>query len=442
MGNERTTEAARATPEVTPDPTKKTETGGAAAAGGAAGGAAAGATGAEAKTAAAPAAAVDVAKEIVKLVDANDTVGAIKMAGAEPKKALDALDAASKTATFYQLVKGGRPYGADVRGELSKVYKGSGSFDRKKAIFSARFGVTITARNAGTTFSEAELDTIHDQAALLPPAHVEGLSTFEELKRGTGGTHGGSVVTMGAQGAGAAGAESYSKTFRHEIGHAVDAKIGGPVETLRTSTAGWKKHEDIDTVITELGGLDKVPEAHRTVVKDTFKKFTTSNKGNQAAPGKFEDMLKTAVEGANTGDAKKAKAAWDEVNALWGKVPVMDVAKASYSGGYAHWNYQNFVVHSGRAYFCGHYYGKVMSMPTALHDDIKAWQNSSAAFSDKEWFAEVYAEWYRTKTPGTGRTFPDYVTSFMKDTVAKLGEPKAAAAGGGGGSNPKVVSGG
>jgi len=433
MGNDRMTEAARTTRDVSPDPTKKTETGGGAPA---TGGTTAPAS--ENKAPVAPTPATDVAKEIVRIVESRDASAAIKLAGSEPKKALDALDAASKTAAFYELIKGGRPYAADIRGELSKVYKGSGSFDRKKAIFSARFGVTITAANAGTQFTEAELDTLHDQAALLPPAHVEGLSTFEELRRGAGGTHSGSRVTMGAQAAGTAGAASYSQTFRHEIGHAVDAKLGGPVETLRTSTAGWKKHEDIDSVITELGGLASVPEAHRTVVKETFVKFTTSNRGNQQAPGKFEDLLKMAVEAANT-DAAKAKAAWAEVNGLWGKVTVMDVAKASYKSGYAHWNYKNFVVHGGRAYFCGHYYGKVMSMPSATHDDIKAWGNSSAAFSDKEWFAEVYAEWYRTNPPGGGRTFPDYVTTFMKDTVAKLGEPSTVS--GGGGSNPKVAKG-
>ncbi|GMV39470.1 MAG: hypothetical protein AMXMBFR64_11860 [Myxococcales bacterium] len=60
-----------------------------------------------------------------------------------------------------------------------------------------------------------------------------------------------------------------------------------------------------------------------------------------------------------------------------------------------------------------------------------------AAFSDEEWFAEVYAEWYKG---GTHRTFPQFVTDFMNTHVVRFGSPAAAPAAGatGGGGNPRV----
>jgi len=93
--------------------------------------------------------------------------------------------------------------------------------------------------------------------------------------------------------------------------------------------------------------------------------------------------------------------------------------------------------HGGKAFFFNFYYHKAFSVATATHDDLKAWGNSAAGFSDKEWFAEVYASWYETPTPGASRTFPAFVTTFMNSTVANVGAPGGGAPSGGGG-NPKV----
>jgi hypothetical protein len=52
-----------------------------------------------------------------------------------------------------------------------------------------------------------------------------------------------------------------------------------------------------------------------------------------------------------------------------------------------------------------------------------AWGDTSAAFSDKEWFAEVYAEWYKNGVGGDHIDFPDYVTNFFRTKVETLGQP-------------------
>ena len=423
MGNERATEPERETSrEVSPDPTP---TGGAAAA--------APAAAPDAAPAQANAGAANLATEIVRKVDARDGHGAIALAATSPRAAIEALEAASKQTAFYELARDTKPYTAADRTGLTAIYNGCGSLARKRWVFSARFSVTLTA-DAGQTLTEGQLDTLHAQAIALPPGHVERLSTFTELRRVAGGSsYPGPAVNMSAD---SRGATAYAKTFRHEIGHAVDAKLSA-VADLRLNKAGWKKFDSTQAFIDEVGGLG-VPATYATLVRGVFDSFTTVNRNRQEAPGKFEVLLKKKVDESYTGDALTT--AWTAINGCFGTSVPMDVAKASYKDGYAHFNFANFKFHSGRAYFCGHYYGKVMSMKTETHEDVKAWNNTSAAFSDMEWFAEVYAEWYKTGASNSGRTFPNFVQEFMRTHVDALGGIAASAgSAGSGGNNPRAA---
>jgi hypothetical protein len=85
------------------------------------------------------------------------------------------------------------------------------------------------------------------------------------------------------------------------------------------------------------------------------------------------------------------------------------------------------------------YYHNVFSIVAATHTDLQSRNNAAACFSDSEWFAEMYQEWYRTATPGAG-SFPAFVKTFFEKKI----DPYVASAGvpsSGGGTNPKVPRG-
>ncbi|MFT5434956.1 MAG: hypothetical protein ACI9OJ_005672 [Myxococcota bacterium] len=352
---------------------------------------------------------------VLTAVKAGELASSLQLTAKSAKIAMDTLETETQLDAFYQLINVGRPFTRGQRAQLSKIYKGCGSFVRKKAVFSSRFGVTITG-TGGTNFTETDLDQMHEQAAALPPGHVEGMSTWTELSQRGGGSYSGADgrVNMGASG----GAAAYQQTFRHEIGHALDHKTPA-VAAFRTTQAGWVKYADTKSFVTAVGGWN-VPADYLPTVKTAFNTFLTTGTG-QRAPDTFENILSATVK-TDFATAAEQTAAQTAIDALYATSHPMAAAKQSHGGGCAHWGYADYHVKGDKAYFLNHYYKKILSIKSATHTDIKAWANSAAAFSDKEWFAEVYAEWYKTGTANSGRTFAAYIQTFMKANIDTIGQ--------------------
>jgi hypothetical protein len=435
MGAERAVESATQTRSVTVDPPVA---GGAAAPVGAAGAA-------PAAGAAAAAPAFDPAP-LVTAVDGNDGAGALRIASGAPRDAIAALTTGAKLDAFYTAITA-VPLGPVSRRQLNTLYAGV-DLANKLRVFGVRFRVTVSG--SGATFTETELDIIYNQAVLLPPTHAEGLANFQALRRVAAGpaTHSGSRVDMNAlptDGTAAEQAAEYSSTFRHEMGHAIDDAIGAPCATLRNTTAGWTRYDTTDALITAAGGYGTIPAALQPVVRTALDNYRGPGSTFNAPTSTFDATLQAAVMAAHPEVTATQSDGSDAVsqdmatlNGLNTTNLLLKVGTGS-QGNNNYWRYTAWPGDGAKHFFINHWYAAGFSIAKSTFDDLVAWGNVKAAFSDKEWFAEIYAEWYNG---GAHRTFPAFVTTFMESHVARFGAPAAAQQNGAtrGGGNPRVPS--
>jgi len=430
MGGERAREHEAKTPNptVTPDPPK----GGAAAAPQAAGAGAAGAAGAS-KSAVVSNPKQDDPQLLswVKAIDAKDRSAALAQATSfcsytgSGTVAMAALDTANKSDAFYSLIKTAGPHSALDRAQMGQLYHRPIPLAHKKKLYEARFNITISGEGAAT-FTEPELDTLYDQAAALPPGHVENNPRFTGLTRTADtadaeGSYGNPTINMRNQ----ANQASYAETFRHEVGHAIDDSIPD-VRDLRINQAGWSKYEAIGDFYTKVGWGNVKDAGLQTKVKTAIDTYVAGG-GPWDSPGTFEDELKKHIT-----DATELKKVTDE----FGKNTILDTMRGSEGTFYFSSAVAKWPLHSGHNYFVNFYYHRVYSVAQATHTDLASRGNAAACFSDAEWFAEMYQEWYRTTPAGTG-SFPAFVKTFFEKKI----DPYVASAGapaGGGGGHPKV----
>jgi hypothetical protein len=352
---------------------------------------------------------------------------------------------------FFQLVRDGKPYSALTRAQLEAVYKGLG-FEDKKRLVEAQFNVSLSGKGSadyteslstigGADFTEAELDTLYAQAAKLPQGHVEGNPHFVELMRTQNavaeGSHSGDKVNMDAE----ANAARYSQVFRHEVGHAVDDRIGGATQDLRLNQAGWKQYAAVDEWIAALGGYGDIPAALQPTVRKAVQAYLGKGNTFKAPTATFEETLWAQVWAAHPGDtlaADGSDAATRDLQALRAlyKTNMLLCTCIASQGDTNYFRFAQWPAAGDRVFFISHYYARGYSLSVATHSHLKSWGDSSAAFSDKEWFAEIYAEWYKNGEGGAHMEFPGFVTRFFQNVVEKMGSPSTVA--GGGGNHPKV----
>jgi len=369
-----------------------------------------------------------LAESIGAAVKGRSLADALKLVAADPAMGLAALG--GNKSAFMTLIRDTRPHTTPMRAQITSLYNAA-DFVTKQEIFAARFKVTLTSAGA-QKFTEAELDTIHAQSILLPPGHVEGLGSYVELKRdvtnaSAEGSANGTNIMMSDQ----KDATRYSQVFRHEVGHAVDTALGGECESFRTAQAGWTRYAGLDDFIAAAGGWGTVPDNKREVVKTALDAFLKGG-GPWNSPGKFDDALLVAVKAKHPGvteapdksdDVSKDMAA---LQALYGSNAILDTARGSEGTFYFPAAQAKWPQASGKSFFFNFYYHVPFSVAASTHNDLKTWNNAAAGFSDKEWFAEVYAAWYSTPVPGAARAFPGFVTAFMNSKVAKVGGPDKA----------------
>jgi LysM repeat protein len=367
---------------------------------------------------------------------------------AAPVEGLAALAAAGKSDAFFALVRASKPYSAEQRGRLADTYH-SLPFDQKKQLFEARFSVSVTSRadDDGNTaeFTEQELDTIHDQASLLPAGHVEGLSTFTALRRtinaAVAGSYSNPNVDMGDQTDQAA----YEGTFRHEIGHAVDARLGGTSNNFRIQTAGWKRYGGVADFVTDMGGYGDLPADLQPRLATAIQRYLGGGSTFQAPTPTFEATLQAVVMEAHPEVTACAADGSDAVSTEMARFracydtcePLKSMIACQGNNNY--WRYQSWNVTAGKAFFVNHWYAVPYSIKESTHQDLAGWPSQAsaqkAAFSDAEWFAETYAVWYGTPEPGTSHGWAGFVRTFFEGPVAALGDPAAQQPAGG---NPAV----
>jgi hypothetical protein len=383
-------------------------------------------------------------------IEKGDTTRMLWAASFEPAKALaDALSDA-KYIKFFDVVKATRPLTTGMRTFLKTIWDGVTSFPDKKNIFEAQFLVTISKTGkaavpasgstpaqpavAATDFTVGELDILYASCISLPPGNVEGNPNWRQLVHTTGamaqGSFGDPAINMNSP---LGTTKSFTKTFRHEVGHAVDAR-NPKVADLRLNQAGWKEYT-VDGWIGALG-WGTIDAAVQPKVKAAVVSFLGKGKVWGPTGGTFLSHLTAAV---SADELKELQKIMTTNNLL--------AACVKSEGAYPWHNYQNRLVTSGAAWFINHYYPKYYSLAETTHNAIKGWGATAAAFSDKEWFAEVYADWFENGvgSPPAYAGHPGYVQTFMKNEVEKFNAaapvPAAGGAGAGaGGASPEAPS--
>lgn len=394
---------------------------------------------------------------LIAAVEAGDLALAIELLSPEPGtcsqvpvEGLAALRTAGKRRAFFDLLQGGKPYSDPQRAALTDIYH-SLPFELKKLLFEARYSVTLGSipdeDGATTEFTEAELDTLHDQAALLPAGHVEGLATFTGLRRSLNADAEGSYSNPDVDMDEMDDPAAYASTFRHEIGHAVDDALGSASSGFRLGEAGWTPYTGVPAFVAAMGGYGDLEMELQPRLQAAIERYLGGGSTFDAPTVTFEETLEQVVMEAHPevidcpddgSDAVSQEMAKFRAHAAGGCIPLQVMEACQGNNNY--WNYQSWQIVAGKAFFVNHWYAQPYSLKASTHADLTGWPNQgsaqAAAFSDAEWFAEAYAVWYGTTVPGTSHEWAGFMRAFFEGPVAALGSP--AQAPGGGGSNPKV----
>lgn len=282
----------------------------------------------------------------------------------------------------------------DVRTGLRKLLDGMAAAQAMRA-FGKRFNHGML--NTTGTWTLPVITAVWDQLALLPDADVTELTvltTFNAIQGagGFGPSWEAPTVVNTIQLGEANSPAHMGHTVRHEIGHAVHAEMPATINSWLQNEIGFWFLSDDDTGytqwITELGG---------------FASTYTDAAGDEQAFGDAEKakvvaLLDSYVGGGSSWSAARATMT-DGVDAtdalLWSAMPqnVQDAVVNSPS----HWyqNYSSFSAGTKGTYFLNYWYARPFWMSAAAKAVVDSTGRAYTAMSEKEFFADAYAEYFK-----------------------------------------------
>jgi hypothetical protein len=274
----------------------------------------------------------------------------------------------------------------DLR-DLEKYAKSKGRADIEKALFLVRFGNVQLDDEWGADRQTGDIDTLWDLLKDLPDTDVEGNTKIHEifLKPGDGGglynpsSDDIEVTTDPTD------TNDFQNVIRHEIGHAVQEKLDTEQDNLVTkflaARFGWQTFPG-----TRAGAQAWVN------LMDGWGSVAVQDRDRIA------NML---VQGLGPGSSWNPPPPTNPpANDAWWKPdfgPRLAVA-----GTLPNWyaNNNQWYRKNGRAYFLNYWYQQFMVVNEAILDFIdKKMPWNYAAMSPSEFFAELYALYYRLDAP-------------------------------------------
>jgi hypothetical protein len=294
-------------------------------------------------------------------------------------------------ATFRSRLRTNMPRGGAMPANMRQflytlIERGAVELAEARQLFEVRFRHPLRGSGAGVTAADwdmAKLKILWRQLDALPDADVSENQIWGAMTAiaGSGGFYKGSHIEIGV----GAGEAKMTHTVRHEIGHGVHAQLQGTVDAwLQGSIDFWTT--DWATWISDLGGFpDKYqhPSEGEKPFDDTAK---------QAVRGMIESFTNRGNWGPTRNAPDTGKSALEQ--AYWAAMPaaVQNACAQSTSRWYNNWS--NFQQANGRSYFLNHWYKTPYRFGGTAATAIAATGDNYSAMSEKEFFANCYAEYF------------------------------------------------
>lgn len=329
-----------------------------------------------------------------------------------------------KTANQWNPLVAALPKGklnAGARRALDQMIE-DGIFNQADAthLFEIRFAHPARGTGPGTPANAAAwpldvLTVMWRQLQRLPAEDVTENTVINVYQGTTAGGGGSWASGTGTIELGVAGGdfEYLEGTVRHEIGHAVHSEISGQVDPWLKNDIGFHT-ETFENWINDLGGYP----TH----------FTSSGGHNVVVDAAWKTYLRTLIENyTNHGQwgptaATPDAAAPADGKAAWAAMPakVKNACAQSTTSWYN--NFANFQANGGSRFFLNHWYHTPYKLSEHAVNVINATNDTYSAMSDKEFFANCYAEYFRDPTgvqnhANWGGNLPATVKAYFKDVI-------------------------
>lgn len=364
------------------------------------------------------------AKELAKLAEGGGQAVLVALNGRKPKQGIDLLKKANTWLPMLnKLPKGLTPEACTAVDQLCE--DGVFVINELMILFEKRFrhaalDVSSGANNA-KDWNIKTMETVWRQLSKLPPGDVTlstAITTFRAIAGG--GAFGPSwespdTVNTVDIGQDNGDPEHLEHTVRHEIGHGVHSQLQSQINPWLQNDMQFWFTDDWNAWITELGGY---PD--KFLNPDTGKEQTVTTA--------WQDFLKKlVVDFTGSGGWDPTKATPDAATtpagkAAWAAMPA--AVKNACAQSTSHWyqNYQSFQAKSGKRFFLNHYYHRPFTIGSGAMQAIAATNESYTAMSEKEFFANCYAEYFADPKgvkdhSRWGGSLPGNVKSFMKEVV-------------------------
>jgi hypothetical protein len=264
-----------------------------------------------------------------------------------------------------------------------------------KKLFEKRFG--HAAQDVGKAWTLPIMQVLWRQLDLLPESDVAlntAVTTFDAIAGGGGfgpSWEAPDTINTIQLGVDTTDYQHLEHTVRHEVAHGVHTQIPGPInEWLKNDMQFW--FIDFDQFITDLGGYPA--------------KYTPPSEGTERAVTPDEkSWIKDLIENQYCGSGS-----WDPVTgvslsaaiggtdadtqALWNAIPAALRNACDQSTSHWYQNYENFQVKNGKRYFLNHWYHRPFTIGGEAMKAIPTTNDNYTAMSEKEFFANCYAEYF------------------------------------------------
>lgn len=311
-------------------------------------------------------------------------------------------------------------------------------YDTLEKLFEVRFNVSVgqtkSPSKTGKDFDAKGLKRCWTLLVDLPPKHVEGNAWLEHWTRYEGGGAGSGFYSSSRKESSIAydptkmnkenkaadpgdplyDVVRFNKVVRHEVGHAVDKKLGASDTYCIGNAAGgnWEKHGAVtDALVTTMvtaskGGISKIKKAeHKKAIIQRIRKSLAARKPDELAAKVGALSLWTDAD-APTADEKTAALA----------DPIFDAMKANGPKKNPWYN-----ADGGGEALDGRVYQESYSGRWTSYDQ-SAWGKKVSQYQFRapgEWFAEAYATYYEPDTDGNVGTLLAGTDATTKDWIDK-----------------------